>query len=51
MNTKIFNLLSKNFNNLTFQEMNQIRNTPTKELIEKARSSGQKGGMGYLLGF
>ena len=47
----VLSSLTKNFNNLTFQEMNQIRNTPTKELIEKARSSGQKGGMGYLLGF
>ena len=47
----VLSSLTKNFNNLTLQEMNQIRNTPTEELIQKARSSGQKGGMGYLLGF
>lgn len=47
----VLSSLTKNFNNLTLQEINQIRNTPTEKLIEKARSSGQKGGMGYLLGF
>ena len=47
----VLSSLTKNFNNLTLQEMNQIRNTPTEKLIEQARSSGQNGGMGYLLGF
>jgi len=47
----VLSSLTKNFNNLTLQEMNQIRNTPTEKLIEQARSAGQNGGMGYLLGF
>ena len=43
--------LTKNFNNLTLQEMDKIRNTSREKLIEQARSAGQEGGMGYLLGF
>lgn len=50
-NDPILNSLTENFNNLSLQQMNQIRNTPREVLIEQARSGGQKGGIGYLLGF
>jgi hypothetical protein len=51
LNDPILSSLTKNFNNLTLQEMDKIRNTSREQLIEQARSTGQKGGMGYLLGF
>jgi hypothetical protein len=47
----VLSSLTKNFNNLTLQEMDKIRNTSREKLIEQARSAGQEGGMGYLLGF
>jgi hypothetical protein len=50
-NDPVLSSLTKNFNNLTLQEMNKIRNTSREQLIEQARSAGQEGGMGYLLGF
>jgi hypothetical protein len=31
--------------------MDKIRNTSREQLIREARSAGQEGGMGYLLGF
>ena len=50
-NDPILSSLTKNFNNLTIQEMDKIRNTSREQLIGQARSAGQNGGMGYLLGF
>ena len=50
-NDPILSSLTKNFNNLTLQEMDKIRNTSREQLIGQARSAGQEGGMGYLLGF
>ena len=50
-NDPVLSSLTKNFNNLTFQEMDKIRNTSREQLIRQARSAGQNGGMGYLLGF
>jgi hypothetical protein len=47
----VLSSLTKNFNNLTLQEMDKIRNTSREQLIREARSAGQEGGMGYLLGF
>jgi hypothetical protein len=47
----VLSSLTKNFNNLTLQEMDKIRNTSREQLIREARSVGQEGGMGYLLGF